>query len=217
MQWLEVRLLAGDLKIAVDESADVPSASSSEGGELALDPIEDGFRVGAGRKEDGSILGRFLGGISRGTTSVRVPKGWGVRLEMKAGEVDIAGPLAFLAGHLLAGDLDADEVHGIDLSVSAGDVDVALLIEGGRNRLHAVAGDINVRLLAGSDSKVRGRVNIGDLSVPDGWARRNAGIGSSFEHTVGQGSGELSLELGTGDLKIRQRGERDASGTSDGR
>jgi hypothetical protein len=121
---------------------------------------------------------------------------------MKAGDVEIEGPLAFLAGSLLAGDLDADELHGIDLSVSAGDLDVALAAGGGRHRVRQVAGDTNVRMLPGSDARVAGHVGIGDLSLPDHWGRRRRGLGWEFDHLLGEGTGEVKLELGTGDLNV---------------
>jgi hypothetical protein len=148
------------------------------------------------------MLGRIISGITHGSTKVSVPAGWGVRLEMKAGDVEIKGPLAYLAGHLLAGDLDANELHGIDLSVSAGDIDVALLVSEGRHRVRQVAGDTNVRLLNGSDTKATGHVGIGDLSLPPGWKRNRRGLGWEFEHVLGEGAGEVRLELGTGDLDV---------------
>lgn len=202
LKWVEATLLAGDLEIEVDDEATSPSAVSHGAGQTELERTESGYRFrGFSQKED-TFFGRLVSGLTRGETTLTIPRGWGLRVEMKAGDVSIHGPLRFLSGHLLAGDLDADEVHGIDLNVSAGDIDLALLITEGRNRLQAVAGDISVRLIPGSDAKVSGRVNIGDLSLPEGWTRKSRGIGSAFERTLGEGSGELSLELGTGDLQV---------------
>ena len=202
LNWVEVKLLAGDLEIEVDDEASSPTAVSHDAGQIELERTERGYRYGGfGHKED-TFFGRLMSGFTRGETTLTIPRGWGLRLEMKAGDVSIRGPLRFLSGHLLAGDLDADEVHGIDLNVSAGDIDLGLLVTEGRNRLHAVAGDISVRLIPGSDAKVSGRVSIGDLSLPDGWTRKSRGVGSSFERTLGEGSGELSLDLGTGDLEV---------------
>ncbi|MEX2536380.1 MAG: hypothetical protein WD273_12365 [Trueperaceae bacterium] len=202
LQWVEVNVLAGDLEIEVDKDSKTPTAVRSGAGEISLDRTERGFKLGSFGSKNDSILGRIFSGISQGNTKLTIPPGWGIRLQMKAGEVNIHGPLAFLSGHLLAGDLDADEVHGVDLNVSAGDIDLGLKISEGSNLVHAVAGDINVRLLPGSDVKVSGRVSIGDLSLPEGWSRRRTGLGAAFEHTLGEGRGALSLELSTGDLDV---------------
>lgn len=203
LDWLEVSLLAGDLEIQVDPAAGSPSASSRGVGRIELEKTETGYRLGGYGQKGDSFLERLMSGFSRGETTVTVPEGWGLRLNMKAGDVTVRGPLRFLAGHLLAGDLDVAEVHGIDLNVSAGDIDLGLRISDGKHRVHAVAGDVNVRLLDGSDAKVSGRVNIGDLSVPRTWQSRSKGIGSTFENTLGQGRAELKLDLGTGDLDVR--------------
>ena len=209
IQWLEVDLLAGDVDIEVDGTASSPSALSRGSEQIELERTETGYRLsGFGQKGD-NFIERLVGGFTRGDTRVTLPSGWGLRLSMKAGDISIKGPLRYLAGHLLAGDLDVDEVHGVDLNVSAGDIDLGLKIRDGKHRLHAVAGDINVRLLAGSDARVSGRVNIGDLSVPRGWTSRSKGIGSTFEHTLGQGRAEISLDLGTGDLNIAADGSAD--------
>ena len=209
IQWLEVDLLAGDVDIEVDGTAGSPSAVTRGSEQIELERTETGYRLsGFGQKGD-NFIERLVGGFTRGDTRVTLPSGWGLRLSMKAGDISIKGPLRYLTGHLLAGDLDVDEVHGVDLNVSAGDIDLGLLIRDGNHRLHAVAGDINVRLLRGSDARVSGRVNIGDLSVPKGWTSRSKGIGSTFEHTVGQGRAEISLDLGTGDLDVAADGSAD--------
>jgi hypothetical protein len=203
LRWVEVQLLAGDLEIRVEEGLESPTVSSNGPGELGLERSERGFRLKGGVGAEGSsLLGRLLGGIARGDVELCVPKGWGVRLDMKAGDVEVRGPLAFLKGDLLAGDLDADELHGVDLRVKAGDIDLAVRIDEGSHRIQALAGDLNVRLLEGSDVELTGRVNIGDLSLPKEWSRSGRGLGSTFEHKLGRGAGKLALELGTGDLDV---------------
>ncbi|MEX2542211.1 MAG: hypothetical protein WD314_10380 [Trueperaceae bacterium] len=203
MSWVEVQLLAGDLEIEVDEELSTPTVAGQGKGETTLEQTARGYRLrGAAGAEESTFLGRLIGGITRGNVQLWVPRGWGVRLEMKAGDVTVRGPLAFLSGHLLAGDLDADELHGVDLEVKAGDIGLALRITEGRNKVHAVAGDVRIRLLADSDVKLSGRVSIGDLTVPNEWGSSGRGLGSRFERTLGQGSGSLDLALGTGDLEV---------------
>ena len=207
VRWLELDLLAGDLDIEVSDSATLPTATGHDGGQIELEETAAGYRLGGGQRGD-NFLERLMSGFTRGEVRVVIPREWGLQLKMKAGDITIQGPLRYLAGHLLAGDLDAPEVHGIDLNVSAGDIDLGLLIDEGRHRIHAVAGDVNVRLLPGSNARVSGRVNIGDLSVPKRWTFKSKGIGASFEHTLGQGRAELALDLGTGDLDIAADEER---------
>lgn len=203
MSLVEVQLLAGDLRIEVDDELHAPTVTGQGKGESALEQTASGYRLrGAAGTDDSTFLGRLMGGITRGSLRLCVPRGWGVRLEMKAGDVTVRGPLTRLSGHLLAGDLDADELHGVDLEVKAGAIDLGLRISEGRHKVHAVAGDVKVRLLADSDVRLIGRVSIGDLTVPSEWGSSGRGLGSRFERTLGNGSGSLDLALGTGDLDI---------------
>jgi hypothetical protein len=203
LRWIDVQLLAGDLEIQVEDGLASPTVSGHGPGEIGLEKTERGYRLKGGVGADGSsLLGRLLGGLARGNIELCVPKGWGVRFDMKAGDVEVRGPLAYLQGELLAGDLDADELHGVDLQVKAGDIDLAVRIDEGRHRIQALAGDLNVRLLRDSHVELTGRVNIGDLSLPDQWSRAGRGLGASFEHTLGRGTGKLALELDTGDLDV---------------
>lgn len=203
ISWLHVNLLAGDLEIEVDESLKSPQASGHGPGETSLEMTADGARLGGflGLKED-NFVGRVVGRLVRGKERVFLPAGWGVRLSMKAGDVEIRGPLAYLAGDMLAGDLDADELHGIDLRVKAGDIDVGLKLNEGQHRLHALAGDVNVQLREGSSASVRGNVNVGGVDLPEGWPARRQGLGYAFGQTLGSGAAQLELNLGTGELQV---------------
>jgi hypothetical protein len=203
LRWVDVQLLAGDLEIQVEQGLESPTVSSKGPGEMGLEKTERGYRLAGGvGADDSSLLGRLLGGIARGKVELCIPTGWGVKLDMKAGDVEVRGPLAFLKGDLLAGDLDADELHGVDLQVKAGDIDLAVRIAEGGHRIQALAGDLNVRLLRDSHVQLTGRVNIGDLSLPGEWTRSGRALGASFERTLGRGTGKLALELGTGDLDV---------------
>lgn len=200
-QTVEVKLLAGNLRIEVDPALDTPVANDDERGEVDLEKIDDGYRLG-GAAAEGSVLERMVSRLSRRDVHLSVPEGWGVRLDMKAGDVSVRGPLAFLSGQLLAGDLDADELHGVDLTVKAGDVDFTLLLTDGQHRIQAVAGDLDLRLLPSSDVSVKARVNVGDLSTPEDWRRKARGLGYGVEHSLGTGRAAFNLELATGDLTI---------------
>lgn len=200
-QTVEVKLLAGNLRIEVDPALETPVANDDERGEVDLEKIGDGYRLG-GATAEGSVLERMVSRLSRRDVHLSVPEGWGVRLDMKAGDVSVRGPLAFLSGQLLAGDLDADELHGVDLTVKAGDVDFTLLLTDGQHRIEAVAGDLDLRLLPSSDVSVKARVNVGDLSTPKDWRRKARGLGHGVEHSLGTGRATFNLELATGDLTI---------------
>lgn len=210
---VEVKLLAGNLRIEVDRSLERPVANDGARGEVELEEIEDGYRLGGSPRrewtdeygEEGSVVERVMNRLGRRNLHLAVPEGWGVRLHMKAGDVSVQGPLAFLSGQLLAGDLDADELHGVDLTVKAGDVDFTLLLTEGQHRIQAVAGDLDLRLLPESDVNVKARVGVGELAAPQEWRRRKRGIGYGVEQIVGSGSAALAVDLATGDLTIGTR------------
>mgnify|MGYP001466618310 CR=1 FL=1 len=203
--WLDIDLFFGDVDIVVDPQATEPRVTLDGAGSVELQRTSRGYGLGTTDNANDSFLDKILGNFRRGDTNIILPPDFGLNLRIKAGDISVHGALAALTGTVAAGSIDVDEVHGIDLTVSAGDIDLGLRLAGGQHRLTAAAGDLNVRLLDGTDAQLSGRVSMGSLSLPDGWPQYAQGLGSHFEHTLGNGTGSLRVELGTGDLDIRLR------------
>lgn len=202
-RWLEVKLLAGDLDIEVSGEVSSPLVNSKGPGGVKLEKTDRGWRLTTESGfDERSILGKIVRRVAPMDAKLTLPEETAVRLQMTAGDVNIRGPIEFLSGNMVAGDLEVEETHGIDMSVRAGDVDVGVRVEEGRHRLTSVAGDLNVRVLPGTDAIVKGSVNIGELRVKGDWERHSRGLGSSVEHKLGEGRGELVIQLGTGDLEL---------------
>lgn len=206
VRWLRVEMLAGDLEVRVDPNRKSVGATSKGAGETKLEDTPDGMRLRQfGRRDGPSIVDRLVSGLQRTETTVDLPPGWGVDLDMKAGDVTLRG-VPWLRGDLIAGDLDADALEGIDLTMKAGDVDVGLRPITGTHRIALAAGDVDVRLQKGSSVRVDGRVSIGDAKADAPLTCQRKGMGDRLSGTVGEGAAELELRLTTGDLKVRVEG-----------
>lgn len=195
--WLAIEMLAGDIEVDVDDSLSEPSFEGPEG--VRLEPTDGGFvlRFEKGRK----FLEGLLNNVQRDPVRVRVPKGFGVDLRVKAGDVDIRD-VPYLRGKILAGDVSARGVRAIDLTMSAGDLDIALAASEGESRIAMTVGDVHVKLDPSSDVVVEGRISIGDASVPAGFEITSKGIGKSYRGTLGQGRAKLEIVQSTGDSKV---------------
>lgn len=205
-RWVLVSMLAGDLDVRLDDGIVEPvvAASDGSGPEVEVVPDGDGFRISqfpAGK----DFFDRLLGGLRRGDLDIRLPPGFNLRLDVKAGDITVRD-VPFLAGRLLAGDLDASGLQGIDLTMQAGDVDLDLAPTTGRHRVRVSAGDVTVRLQPQSSVQVEGRVSIGEARIA-GSAAERSGLGASFATTVGAGAATLDLQLSTGQLSVEVHDE----------
>lgn len=215
LRWVRVSVLAGDLDIRMDPSLREPVVEG-ESAHFEVKKDGDGYVVGPARRDkaprregvDGLIdeVGKFVGGIVGrigGDLDIRIPRGFGVILDSKSGDVDVQG-VPFVKGSLLAGDLDLRDVGGIDLSMSAGDVDASLRLSSGKHRITVSAGDVDVRLLEGSSVQVTGGVSMGDVEAESPLTVKRTGMGGSLSGQIGDGSAELELSVSAGDLEVRR-------------
>jgi len=202
-RWVRVELFACALDVRVDPDAHEPRVDARKG-DVQLEASDDGWRVTQARGDQGSWLERLVEGVQGTKLHLVLPPRTGVRLDVKAGDIEVDGVPA-LVGRLAAGDLDARGLRAVDLSVSAGDVDLALDPAPGAHRVRLSVGDLNVRLPAGADVRVDGEVGIGDASAfaPLTTERRGM-VAESLHGTLGAGRATLRLEVGTGDLDVRR-------------
>lgn len=208
-RWVHVSLLAGDLSLRADPEADrVQVKGDGEG--IEVEPTADGFEVRhVGRKGMDSWVDRFLSRIRSGHVEVRIPGGHGVDLGVTAGDVELRD-VPYLRGRLTSGNLDARGLRGIDFVTAAGDLDLEMTLTEGRHRLRATAGDVTLRLGAGSSVAVDGSVSIGSASVQaPGFDVDRRGIGQHFRGELGGAAAELDVHVTTGDLKVRASDEHE--------
>ncbi len=196
-RWLRIELAAGDVEVQAAD-VDAPTLDEDDDGRVHLETTADGARVFADPER--GFLGRYTPAEAR----VRVPRAWGLELDVKAGDLDVRD-VPFVAGRILAGDVEVRGARGLDLTCLAGDVSIAVAPTEGRHRLVVRAGDVSVRLQPGSDVTVDGRVSVGDASAR-GLERARRGLGAVVHGRVGSGRAQLAIELGAGDLEVRVEG-----------
>lgn len=199
-RWLRIELAAGDLDVRAAD-IDAPTLDEDADGRVHLESTADGARLFTDPQR--GILGRYTPADVR----VRVPRAWGIDLDVKAGDLDVRD-VPFVAGRILAGDVDVRGARGLDLTCFAGDVSIGVAPTEGRHRLVVRAGDVSVRLPPGSDVSVDGRVSVGDASAR-GLQRERRGLGAVVHGRVGAGLAQLSIELAAGDLEVRAEAGED--------
>ncbi len=204
--WVTISMLAGDLDVRVDDSLE-ESMVKAEGGEVDIQRDGSDYRVSQFSSKGGDWMERLIGGFRRGALKVRLPPGFGLGLNVKAGDVTVRG-VPYLRGNLLAGDLDAGELEGVDLTMQTGDLDLDPRPTYGSHRVGVSVGDVKVRLLQGSDTNVTGRVSIGEIDAQgvDVQSERH-GLGATMEATLGSGQADLDLKLSTGQLTLELHDE----------
>lgn len=200
LSWFELATLAGDVDVRLDDSLDAPEVDGPEG--VSVRPTDRGYEMVY--EEGSSFIDRLLSGKIGRDFHVRLPAGMGLDLRIKAGDIDIHG-VPYLKGHILAGDVRASGLRGIDLTMSAGDLDLSLELTEGEHRIAMTAGDMDVRLTPASHVKVTGRVNIGDAATPKDFDAKRSGLGESFSGTVGDGTATLEISQSTGDVNVSVR------------
>jgi hypothetical protein len=198
--FVHVVMLAGDLEVRVDPSLTEPHVSGGPG-KLGMERHGADFQVNF-RPEGSGYLDRFLTQMRSGKVSVTIPEGYGVDLNMRAGNVRLHG-VPYLRGRLTAGDLSADALRGVDLTNAAGDIDVRLLLTEGKHRISSATGDVDVVLVPGSDVRVEGSVSIGDAEAGGAaFTTERSGLGDRVTGTIGAGSAFLEIRVTTGDVHV---------------
>lgn len=200
LKWLEISTFAGDIDVKADPGLQEPAIRH---GELKLTP--EGARVSMEGDGQTDFLDRLIEGFSKSSLKIRIPADWGVRFDVKGGDIDIEGPVAAVVGHLVAGDLEIEDTRAADVSVTAGEAEVGLRADSGEHQVRVRVGNASVRLLPGSSLRVDMNVNIGSIKARD-LDRHSQGIGMRAAGTVtngGTGEGTLNIDVLTGEAELR--------------
>ena len=195
--WIDVAIIAGDIRVRggdVDEPV-----LRSDGDVVVLERDGDRWRVRDVRED-------WFGRMAGADVDVTVPRAMGVKLDVKAGDVQIRD-VAAVSGRIMAGDLEIDGVEAIDVHKSAGDLSARVRLTHGRHRIRASAGDVKVTLLEGSDVTVHASVTMGDVRGASGFKRARTGLGGTLEGRVGAGKAELEVHLSAGDVRIKKEAD----------
>lgn len=196
-RWCTVEMTAADLSVVADD-VDEPVVEGDEDQKLVVTPTDDGVRV---TSERGWSIDRWVGRGAALDVRVRLPRAWGLALDLKAGDADVAG-VPYVRGRMLAGDLSVRDAASVDLSKAAGDLSVAFRPTQGHHRISAKAGDVDVRFLPGSDASVEASVSMGDLHAP-GFEVDDRMVGAQARGRVGAGNARVEVRLTAGDLNLR--------------
>jgi len=196
-RWCTIELTAADLSVVADDIAE-PVVQGDDEQKLIVTPTDDGIRVSS---ERGWSVGHWMGRSTSLDVHVRVPRAWGVALDLKAGDADVVD-VPYVRGRMLAGDLSVREAKSVDLSKAAGDLSVSFRPTAGRHRITAKAGDVDVLFLPGSDATVEASVSMGDLHAP-GFEVDDRMVGAQARGRVGAGSARVEVRLTAGDLSVR--------------
>src|SRR5690625_585226 len=200
LKWLEISTFAGDIDVEADPGLQEPLIRH---GELTLTP--EGARVSMESDGQTDFLDRLIEGFSKSSLKIRIPADWGVRFDVKGGDIDIEGPVAAVTGHLVAGELEVEDTRAADVSVTAGEAEIGLRADSGEHRVRVRVGNAKVRLLPGSRLNVGVNVNIGSIRARDlnsnsqGVGMRAAGIIDNG----GTGEGALSVDVTTGEAELK--------------
>ena len=215
LRWVRASMLTGDLNICVDPALSEPEVDGEaaqfevkrDGGDFVIRPLKR-KKDKVPRREglDGLVDGvsEFVGGLFErmGDLKVRIPAGFGVVVDSKAGDVRVSGA-PFVKARLLAGDLNVQDVGGVDLGLSAGDVNASVRLTKGEHRVKLSAGDLNITLLEGSSVRVTGGISMGDADADAPLSVRRTGMGGSLVGQVGGGEASLEVSVSAGDLEVR--------------
>ena len=173
------------------------------------------------------VAGRSLviGSVSGGVVAVGAPRkadissvSGDLRLNLNSRDVaveSVSGSIA-LRGRI-GGEIKAETVSGdiridtrgeparrLDTSSVSGNASYAgALAPGGRINVESVSGNIRLSLPRGLSARVRGESFSGRLSAPQARIDRpRYGPGASFEHTYGEGAGEVRIETFSGNAEL---------------
>lgn len=210
-RWVKVEMFAGNLEVEVDPSLTAPTFE----GQADLEQQGRDYKVRQQRPKSSGLLENVLENTLNAFFEtkklvVRIPEGYGVDLDMKAGNAEIRG-VPTLRGKMMAGNLNAWELGGIALDLKAGNLDASLKLTEGQHTLDLKAGGGRIRLLPGSDVEVVGEVKAGNFrSRHPVFQYRRSYVGGTFHGTLGSGRASFTVQQKAGNLELEVLDDRAA-------
>ena len=196
LRWVRVTMFAGNLEVRMDERLERPTTE----GEVEL--TQEGQTYVVRQTSNGDFLSNLLN--AQRNVEVTLPTGYGVDLNMKGGNVELYD-VPFLKGKMMAGNLDARALGGIQLDMKAGNLDASLRLTEGEHRLDLKAGNGELRFLPGSSVTVSGEVKVGGVETRGGafvFERGRNYVGGRFRGAVGAGRASLEVSQTAGNLEL---------------
>jgi hypothetical protein len=135
--------------------------------------------------------------------TVRVNPALAVDVEVMAGSLDVAGLRGPLGVEVTAGSLRVDDCTGpLQGQVRAGSAKIEARPTAGASHLRVESGSVVLRLLRGSDVRVRARAELGEVKL-DGSGKSAKMSGDGYhERVVGAGTATFDLEVVMGSAKV---------------
>ncbi len=192
LRWVRVKLTAGQLEARLDPSLSMPVVEGSadvrqQGADLEVMPQMTG----------GSFLSGLLGRL--GSLELRLPPGWGLEIDSKAAQLEVEG-VTFVKGRVAAGNVELEAVEGLDLEVTAGNIDGSLLLREGQHRLKVSMGNAELELLPGSSVRLEPGVSLGNQEI-----RGFNQTANGATRQIGEGRASLEVSVRMGNLEVKAR------------
>lgn len=157
--WLKLSGFCGDLSVRCNPAIAVPRV---EGNAILTRSEAGGYLI----KTPSSSGGGWLKNLHKVASDivVEVPEHSALELNMTAGDAKISG-VESLLGSFVGGDFEAQEITGLDLLITAGDISLSTRLKEGEHKLAVVAGDVNLDFLQGSAVQLEATGRGGDINL----------------------------------------------------
>lgn len=133
---------------------------------------------------------------------VEVPNNFSqVEFAIEAGNLAIAQVPAHLKGTLRTGNLEIRDITGIDVELGTGNIQIQGVLREGAHKVITHIGQVNLELMPESSVEITAKVHCGSLEIP-GMEGPRAMLSRPVNTLVGDGEGQLEVEVGTGQLEI---------------
>jgi len=209
-----IQASARPIRVVADRSVDTvsvegPHSVRREGDALLIDagPAAAGPNAGGYAFERKGGFSRWLGQASSLGVPVRVrinPE-LALHVELAAGALDVAGLHGALSFSVAAGTIKVQDCSGpLTGVIRAGSAKFEVRPVAGAHSVRVESGSVDLRLLPGSDVRVRARVELGEVKVKSADGRTESlGGEPAGETVVGLGTATFDLDVVMGSAKVR--------------
>lgn len=214
LDWLYIKAYAGNISIKGDSSITEPQIINGE--KYILSKVDDIYIVKPIKTNKKQNSESFIDGIvnfidnlsnnSGGDLEMAVPASFGVKLKAGAGDLRVKN-IEFLNARLMAGNAKVKNVSGLQLNAAAGDIKVAMLAGAYDNQIKSAAGNIELKLLPGSNAAIKAKLSVGEISYEGldedaDFDLKSGLVGSRLSAIVGDGSADFKIKLSAGNLDL---------------